>query len=597
MSDGDKPRATPPPLKPQSHAMPPPIKRTGPASSSPRPVRLPPALKKKKKVSLGRFTLTDSITGQVREVELLPGDKAIMEEPAAGAESVRYVAGYRYEQNTLLISDKGQCAIVHTDIENTARLLRNIAGHDRLVPLRDGGSLLVAMNLADLSHAIPLVFHDKHISLGDGRTIGLGAIQQYIVAKHSPGFKRIDVTWTEDNAKRTIALLAPAKAADEAMIFLQSRQTNRYISGNASLPDLFREYNELRKEEYLFILFADLILLDRKLQEGIGISDLVRKLESLGGVEFAENKILSESTIAKVLVLTEGIRLTKQKLEMLASLYPYYWIQQDSSRLATAYGKALPAALLETKRKRIVPRIRQDIRSVQGTILRSLAEIEVGARQLEGMQAKEEIQKHWSSKAMRWGPSIIQGGLALMFLLGPGTQAAGATMTASALRASQQMTGARMLAGSIGVQAAGRLFSFFQQDKEAAALIKRTAEAIFPWWDIFQHALPVVIFEASQFIDDMQAEGMKQEKEIIEKLPPERKQVVMQQLRGVLQENIRQSHERRASAFVLGGDIRLTDVIHEIRLTTGPDLRRLLQDFSNRLTLGSDKKEYTHDGH
>lgn len=582
MSDGEKPRATPPPLKPESKAAPPPIRKPRPASSSPRPIRPPPTTKKKR-ISLGRFTLTDSITGQVREVELFPGNKAIAEEPTAGAESARYVAGYRYERNTLLISDKGQCAIIHTDFESTARLLRIIAGHDKLVPLPDGSRLLVALEHADIDHAIPLIFHDTQISLGDGRTIGLGEIHQCIVAKHSPGFKRIDVTWTEDNTKRTIALLAPAKAADEAMIFLQSRQTNRYISGNASLPDLFREYNGIRKEEYLFILFADLILLDRKLQEGIGISDLAHKLESLGGVEFAENKTLSETTIAKVLMLTEGIRLTKQKLEMLASLYPYYWIQQDSSRLGAAYGKVLPAGLLENKRKRTVPRIRQDIRSVQGTILRSLAEIEVAARQLEGLQAKQDIQKHWSSQAMRWGPSIIQGGLALGFLLSPVP--------------GSQIAGARMLAGSIGVQAAGRLFSFFQQDKEAAALVKRTAEAIFPWWDIFKHALPVVIFEASQFIDDMQAEGMKQEKEIIEKLPPERKRAVVRQLRCVLQDNIRQCHERRASAFVLGGDIRLTDVIHEIRLTTGPEMRHTLKEFSHRLTLGTDNKEYTHDRH
>lgn len=582
MSDGDKPRATPPPLKPQSKAVPPPIRRPAAASSPPRPVRPPPTPKKKTRASLGCFTLKDPITGQVREVEMIPGNKSILEEQAPGTQTVRYVAGYRYEQTTVLISDKGGCAVVHTNIENTARLLRNIGGHDRLAPLPDGSSLLVALDHADFDHAITIVFHDKHIALGDGSTVEFDAIQQYIVAKHSPGFKRIDITWMESSAKKTIVLLAPSKAADEAMIALQSRQTNRYLSGGASLPDLFHEYNELRKEEYLFVLFADLILLDRKLQEGIGISDLVRKLTTLGGVEFAENKILSEATIAKVLVLTEGIRLTKQKLEMLVSLYPYYWIQQDASRLAAAYGKSLPPGLLETKRKRLVPRIRQDIRSVQGTILRSLAEIEGGARQLEGLQAKEEIQKHWSSQAMRWGPSIIQGGLALGFLLAPVP--------------GSQIAGVRMLAGSIGVQAAGRLFSFFQQDKESAALVKRTAEAIFPWWDIFQHSLPVAIFEAGQFLDDMQAESMKQEKEIIEKLSPERKPAALQQLRNVLQEGIRQSHERRASAFVLGGDIRLTDVIQEIRLTTGPDLRRLLQDFSSRLTLGSEKKEYAHDG-
>ena len=586
MSEGNKPPAVPPPLRTSPKATPPPI-RTSAIAKTPnaggRPNRPPPPPKKKKQPVLGHFALTDPITDQCRDADLAAGNKAIVELSPAGAESARYVAGYRFGDVTVLIASDGQCATLRASIENTARLLRNVAGHERLEPIGGGRKLLVAVECSDAPKAVPLAFVEDRIELGGDRTIEIDDIQHYIIARHTPGFKQIDITWPDANGKKTLSLVAPAKAAEEAMVAIQSRQTNKYVSGNAALADLFREYNELRREEYLFVLFADLVLLDRKLREGIGISELVRKLESLGGVEFAENKILSETTIEKVLVLTEGIRLTKQKLEMLASLYPYYWIQQDAVRLAAAYGKSLPGGLMETRRKRLVPRIRQDIRSVQGTILRSMAEIEVGSRQLEGLQAKEEIQKHWSSKAMRWGPSIIQGGLALGFLLSPVP--------------GSQIAGARMLAGSIGVQAAGRLFSFFQQDKEAAALVKRAAEAIFPWWDIFQHALPVVIFEAGQFLDDMQAENMKQEKEIIEKLSPEQKPAAIRQLQRVLREGIRQSHERRASAFVLGGDVRLTDVIHEIRLTTGPDLRRLLQDFSNRLTLGSDKKEQDHDGH
>ena len=586
MSEGSNPPSTPPPLRQSPKAMPPPIRTpatTRPPATSVRPNRPPPPPKKKKQPVLGHFSLLDPITGQCRDADLAAGNKAIVELSPAGAENARYVAGYRFGDVTVLIASDGQCATLRASIENTARLLRNVARHERLEPIGGGRKLLVAVECSDDPRAVPLAFADDRIALGGDRIIEIDDIQHYIIARHTPGFKQIDITWPDANGKNTLSLVAPARAAEEAMVAIQSRQTNKYVSGNAALADLFREYNELRREEYLFVLFADLVLLDRKLREGIGISELVRKLESLGGVEFAENKILSETTIEKVLVLTEGIRLTKQKLEMLSSLYPYYWIQQDAVRMAAAYGKSLPGGLLETRRKRLVPRIRQDIRSVQGTILRSLAEIEVGSRQLEGLQAKEEIQKHWSSKAMRWGPSIIQGGLALGFLLSPVP--------------GSQIAGARMLAGSIGVQAAGRLFSFFQQDKEAAALVKRTAEAIFPWWDIFQHALPVVIFEAGQFLDDMQAENMKQEKEIFETLHAEQKPAVLRQLQCVLREGIRQSHERRASAFVLGGDIRLTDVIHEIRLTTGPDLRRLMQDFSNRLTIGSDKKEHTHDGH
>ena len=597
MSEGSKPPAIPPPRSPSPKAIPPPIRTptsTRPPIASGSPHRPPPTPKKKRAPTFGRFTLTDPVSGQCREVELAPGNKAIVELTPTGAEGRRYGTGYRFGDTTVLISATGQCALLRTSIENTSRLLRNVARHDRLEPLADGRRLLVGLDMSDNRCAVLLSFAGNSLELGNGNNIEIASIQHYIIARHSPGFKQIDLTWPENKAKGSLSLVAPDKAAEEAMVAIQSRQTNKYVLGNATIAELYREYTELRKEDYLFVLFADLILLDRKLQEGIGISELVRQLKSKGGVEFAENKVLSEATIAKVLVLTEGIRLTKQKLELLASMYPYYWIQQDAERLAAVFGNMLPNGFIETRRRRIVPRMRQDIRAVQGTILRSLAEIESGSRQIDSMLAKDEVKKHWSSKAMRWGPAIIQGGLAISYLFMTG--GAGAATTASMLT-SQQAIGARMLAGVIGTQAAGQLFGYFQQDKEASAQVKRAAETIFPWWDIFRSTLVVCIYEAGQFLGDLLTESMKQDKDLIDGLPPDRKPAVVDRLRQTLTDMIRQSHERRASAFVVGGDIRLADVIQEIRLTMGPEIRHTLNDFSQRLTLGTDKKEYNHDGH
>ncbi len=596
MSEGSNPPSTPPPLRQSPKAMPPPIRMpatTRPPATSVRPNHPPPPPKKKKQPVLGHFSLMDPITGQCRDADLAAGNKAIVELSPAGAESACYVAGYRFGDVTVLIASDGQCATLRASIENTARLLRNVARHERLEPIGGGRKLLVAVECSDDPRAVPLAFADGRIALGGDRIIEIDDIQHYIIARHTPGFKQIDITWSDNKSNGSLSLVAPDKAAEAAMATIQSRQTNKFVSGNAALAELYREYTELRKEDYLFVLFADLILLDRKLQEGIGISELVRQLKSKGGVEFAENKVLSEATIAKVLVLTEGIRLTKQKLELLASMYPYYWLQQDADRLAAVFGNMLPNGFIEARRRRIVPRMRQDIRTVQGTILRSLAEIESGSRQIDSMLAKDEVKKHWSSKAMRWGPAIIQGGLAVSYLFMTG--GAGAA-TAASMLTSQQAIGARMLAGVIGTQAAGQLFGYFQQDKEASAQVKRAAETIFPWWDIFRSTLVVCIYEAGQFLGDLLTESMKQDKKLIDGLPPDRKPAVVDRLRQTLTDMIRQSHERRASAFVVGGDIRLADVIQEIRLTMGPEIRHTLNDFSQRLTLGTDKKEYNHDG-
>ena len=596
MTEGNKPPTSPPPLRPSPKAVPPPIRT--PASTKPpiacgRPNRVPPTLKMKKKPTYGRFVLTDPNTGQSREVELAPSNKAIVEHTPTGADGLRYGVGYRFGDITVLIATTGQCALLCTSIENTARLLRNVARHDRLEPLSDNRRLLVALDKTDTRRAVLLSFTNNNITFGDGRVIVIDNIQHYIIARHSPGFKQIDVVWSNNDAKAHFSLVAPEKAAEDAMVAIQSRQANKYAAGNATLADLYRAYNELRKEEYLFVLFADLILLDRRLQEGIGISELVRQLESKGGVEFAENKVLSETTIAKVLVLSEGIRLTKQKLELLASMYPYFWLQQDAERLAAVFGNKIPHGLLETKRRRLVPRMRQDIRTIQGTILRSLAEIESGSRQIDNMLARDEVKRHWSSKAMRWGPAIIQGGLAISYLLMTG--GAGAAAATTSILNSSQAIGARMLAGVIGTQAAGQIFGFFQQDKEASAQVKRAAEIIFPWWDIFRNTLAVCIFEAGQFLGDLLTDSMKQDRDIIDKIAPDDKSAVVARLRAVLTDSISLAHKRRASSFIVGGDIRLADVIQDIRLTTGPVMRQTLSDFSKRLTLGTDKKEYNHD--
>ena len=584
MTDGCTPLSTPPPLPPRPKALPPPIRKhttTMASDAGGGPHRPPPTPKKKRLPTFGRFTLTDPVGGECREVELSPGNKTIVELGPTGTEGPRYGVGYRFGDTTVLIAANGQCAVLNTSIENTARLLRNVARHNRLEPLADGRKLLVALDKTDPHRAVPLSFAGNDIALGNGQVIIIDKIQHYIIARHSPGFKQIDIAWSNNGAKANLSLVAPDKAAEEAMVAIQSRQTNKYVSGNAAIAELFREYNELRKEEYLFVLFADLVLLDRRLQEGIGIAELMRQLHLLGGIQYAENKILAETTVAKVLLLTEGIRLTRQKMEMLAALWPYHWLQQDADRLSAVFGPMLPSGLLENRRRKLIPRLRQDIRTAQGAILRPLAEIEAGSRQIEGFKAREEIQKHWSTQATRWGPSIIQGGLALAFHLSP-VPGSGATA-------------ARLLAGSIGTQAAGKLFGLFQQDKEAAAQVKKTAETIFPWWDIFRQALPVAIFEAGQSLADLMAETMKQEKEIIDNLSLEDKSAIVDRLRVVLTDRIRLAHERRASSFVVGGDIRLADVIQDIRLTTGPELRQNLKDFSGRLTLGADQKEYNHD--
>ena len=96
------------------------------------------------------------------------------------------------------------------------------------------------------------------------------------------------------------------------------------VASNSSLPELYKQYNYVKKQNLLIGLFSDIILLNREIDIEISMDELIEELEKISIEEFYNNKKLFQQTTKKILLFSLFLPKIKQNFEYLSSLYPYY---------------------------------------------------------------------------------------------------------------------------------------------------------------------------------------------------------------------------------------------------------------------------------
>lgn len=87
-----------------------------------------------------------------------------------------------------------------------------------------------------------------------------------------------------------------------------------------------------------------------------------------------------------------------------------------------AFGPETVAGQEAGLRKRCVPLVRREVRTVQGNLARALGEIESAARPIDALLSRREVRQTWTAQARRYMPLAAQGGSALaMVVLSHGT--------------------------------------------------------------------------------------------------------------------------------------------------------------------------------
>jgi hypothetical protein len=342
-------------------------------------------------------------------------------------------------------------------------------------------------------------------------------------------------------------------------------------SGTASL---YSQHNAARKNNFLLVIFGDILLLNRALESGTPMSELCRKLDEMGGVTFAEDKRLREETVAKTMLLASSLQDIKQKYEIISAMSPYYWVEAEAKWMTQAFGSRIASAAVPNERKRLVPTVRRQVRSIQSDMFRSLGQIEAAIRPLESIFAREEVQRHWSSRVRVFAPQIAQAGLgAASLLIDP--------------------TGSiafKLLGGAFATSALGGVLSQVQKDKEAAAQIQRAAQGIFPWWQIFMKTLVISIYEAGEFMDAENTVAMKRDRKFIESIPAEQKAAAMQRVNSSLRKRIVEERRNRFGEVLSGSGVRVMQIIEDIERSSGEQMKLTVDSFVDTLVVAGRRK-------
>lgn len=361
-------------------------------------------------------------------------------------------------------------------------------------------------------------------------------------------------------------LIASENVAYSVLREVNVRQATRRVS-QAKVAELYSEYNEVKSGNFLLMLFGEIMVLNRRLDDGIAMDDLMSELDDAGAAKFLESTALRDATVGKIMLLLAGLGPIKQKFELLATMSPYYWLKQEVQWLAAAFGPELASKPIATERKRLIPTVRRQIRTVQGDILRSLAPIEAAARPLDAIFAREELRLHWSSLGRRSTPVVIQA------VVGAGLFVTGVAPAVMLLGAGVQAS----------VQGANAIFGYFGKNPEAAAQVQRAADVIFPWWKIFMKTLAVAIYESQECAAEWNTAAMKRDKQLLEALPAATRPTAIKNIQRQLRARIMEEKALQCSAFSGGAGIRVCDLMQDLARAGGEDMKTSIDAFATNL--------------
>lgn len=467
---------------------------------------------------------------------------------------------------TILSTEKGGSLMLSITGENAAFLLDFLEVPEGMIRTSGNDSWILFFSDDKDQKPIRVSISAEKVSFSEQASHSMDAALDIHVEPFSDGLVRVRTKWRQEDEIVEYSHLAPEQQGFAFWEWWDLQKAEVEVS-KAGTASLYSQHNAARKNNFLLVIFGDILLLNRALESGTPMSELCKNLDEMGGVTFAEDKRLREETVAKTMLLASSLQDIKQKYEIISAMSPYYWVEAETKWITQAFGNSVASAAVPSERKRLVPTVRRQVRSIQSDMFRSLGQIEAAIRPLESIFSREEVQRHWSSRVRVFAPQIAQAGLgAASLLIDPtGSMAF------------------KLLGGAFATSALGGILSHVQKDKEAAAQIQRAAQGIFPWWQIFMKTLVISIYEAGEFMDAENTVAMKRDRKFIESIPDEQKVVAMQRVNSALRKRIVEERKNRFGEVLSGSGVRVMQIIEDIERSSGEQMKLTVDSFLETL--------------
>lgn len=467
--------------------------------------------------------------------ELDSKSKTIIATSIPKGEPITFNLCFNYKQKALLISsDRKQfltCTFYDKDIE--------VIKSNLSIPndLFDSGSYRFGAFLdKKISGKVRMLrVYQDGFTIDDREPIKFSKLKKIEITSLSNETNELHIKYTDEHtSSNSIRLIGPESYSYSALKELEVNKA-KSVASNSSLPELYKQYNYVKKQNLLIGLFSDIILLNRELDIEISMDKLVEELEKIGIEEFYNNKKLFQQTTKKLLLFSLFLPKIKQNFEYLSSLYPYYQVKNEADIISDAFGSGVATEYIPYERKKIRLTSRKNIRNVQSNIQRIFSAIEGAVYPIEQLFAKEETQKDLFSKITKYF-----------------SQAGQATLIGILVATGAATGGIGILAGLLGIRSLGDVLNSLQTNRESAARVKKASKTAFSWWRVLKDNLPVTIYEAGEEIDDENTRCMQRDIRIFDQFPSHKKQQI--------EDNLKESLKNRIHAGTIN---RFTEVLEK----------------------------------
>ena len=502
--------------------------------------------------------------------ELDSKSKTIIATSIPKGEQITFDLCFNYKQKVLLISsDQKQFLTCTFDYKDIVKIKSNLSIPSDL--FKSESYRFGAFLDKKISGKVRMlqVYQDGFI-IDDREPIEFSKLKKIEITSLSNEINELHIEYTDEHSSsNSIRLIGPVSYSYSALKELEVNKA-KSVASNSSLPELYKQYNYVKKQNLLIGLFSDIILLNQELDIEISMDKLVEELEKISIEEFYNNKKLFQQTTKKLLLFSLFLPKIKQNFEYLSSLYPYYQVKNEADIISDAFGPGVATKYIPYERKKIRLTSRKNIRNVQSSMQRIFSEIEKAVYPIEQLFAKEEIQKDLFSKITKYFP-----------------QAGQATLIDILVATGAATGGIGILAGILGIRALGDVLNSSQTNRESAARVKKASKTAFSWWRVLKDNLPVAIYEAGEEIDDENTRCMQRDKRIFDRFPSHKKQFE-DDLKKSLKKRIHKGTDGIFTDIVAGSGIKFRTLATDIETAIEIDMPKKVGNVSETLHLPQD---------
>lgn len=470
---------------------------------------------------------------------------------------IAFKFGYSYQDSYVLMNEYNAICL-RTD-EKSKLILEQVIEAPAKLLKQGGGYLGFFFNISQRASLQYLYISEDSFSLDDKKAFDINTIKSISATRFDNGLYRLELTLEDGSNNGALVLLSPAGLTYDAWEKLEIAST-RVKFKNMGTQDLYKKCNELRRDHLTSLLFCDVALLKQEMDHGMRFDELAQKLIKSSDEGFEQDMTLKDETAKKMLIFNLLLPYIRQRFETYANLYPYYWLKYDAEWITDAFDINFDNSKTFSKaeNKKLLARVRANVRSVNSNMLRCLSEMQNTSRLLDG--GGFEKQGGYSSQ-------LFQLMKVLAIPVGTAIATHGVSLIADVMVGLAAITHMKNASASL------------EKQKISIVKLKKSALNTYQWWSVLIETLSVAACEFSDFVDDEMVSNMVRDKALREQVEKKvGKEAALSRhseaLRNAIVKELRLHSSELSNGSGNQNNIRLKMLISEIEdLKNGKDSR------------------------